>query len=83
MSAKNYSRTLSDELAKVARDVDDLLHVWRSGSATAYGESWTELKDVVHMIIDDLDLIGDQIASAADTYKKTDCDVAQPLLRLP
>ncbi len=68
VSARKYSSNMSDDLARLGRDVDDLLQVWTGRSATAYGQSWTELKAAVQTIVDDLDHIGTLVGEAARDY---------------
>ncbi|MDL9944565.1 WXG100 family type VII secretion target [Gordonia sp. ABSL11-1] len=82
MSAKRHSGGMGDELDRISRDVEDLLRVWRGGSAKAYGDSWGELKEAVQVIIDDLDDIGDKVAAAAQRYDETDGDNSTSLLRI-
>lgn len=74
ISARNYSQEMSTELERIGRDVSDLLTVWTGGASKAYGDSWTELKEAVQVILDDLDDIGSKVGAAAYTYSDTDSD---------
>lgn len=76
LEANRYSSTMSDDLNRLGRDVDDLLAVWTGGAADSYGQSWMELTAALQTIIDDLDRIGSLVGESARDYAQAEADNA-------
>ena len=76
VSARKYSSDIVDDLARLGRDVEDLLQVWTGGAADSYGQSWAELKSAIEVIAGDLEQIGDLVGESARDYERAESDNA-------